>query len=75
MVTGRFSSSYVVREKRSVFFQNAWRSAAGYKLLQSSSRIETHEFQNAKEAGLIISEFAEYFPIMDINNYDLEEEE
>lgn len=72
LARGQFSDSYILRQKRSVFFQNAWRDSMGFELLDNSSRIPTDEYQKAKAAGLIIEEFSEFFPIMDINGFSLD---
>lgn len=70
--TGQFSGEFQERERRAMFFRNAWCDSHGYPLFEVSERLPTTEFQMAKDAGLLTEEFAVFFPILDVD--ELKEE-
>jgi hypothetical protein len=63
--TGQFSSDYRLRERRAVFFSNAWKDSLGYTLLSISDNVPTPDYQKAKQDGLLTEEQKGNFPILD----------
>jgi hypothetical protein len=61
---GQFSTDYRVRERRAVFFSNAWKDALGYALITVSDNVPTSDYQKAKKDGQLISENKDNFPIL-----------
>ena len=62
---GTYSGDYKIREKRAVFFRNAWCDALGFNLIDLSDRVPTPEYQEAKKLGLLSKEYSANFPILD----------
>jgi hypothetical protein len=62
---GEFSGDYKIREKRAVFFRNAWCDSLKYSVIDVSGRIPTKEYQTAKSKGLINDENKDRFPILE----------
>ncbi len=61
LATGNYHSSYQIREKRAVFFQNIWRDKYSKKLRTDyHGRFETKEYQNAKKSGQL-NKFVSYY--------------
>ena len=65
---GQFSSDFKTREKRAVFFRNAWCDALHFNLIEISNRIPTTEYQKAKTKGLIQDSYSNYFPILNLED-------
>jgi hypothetical protein len=63
--TGQFSSDYRIREKRAVFFKNAWCDSLGYGVIQMSDRVPTPEYSKSKELDLLTPAHESEFPILD----------
>lgn len=63
--TGAYSGDFRTREKRVIFFRNAWCDVQGFGLIEISDRIPTPEYQEAKKLGLIEASFSAFFPILD----------
>ena len=58
---GKYHSSYPIREKRAVFFQNIWRDTHSKKLRTDyHGRFETNEYQKAKKSGEL-NQFVQYY--------------
>lgn len=62
--TGQFFSDYRIRERRAVFFSNAWKDSAGYPLLTTSDNVPTPDYQFAKEQGLLTEDQKNTFPLL-----------
>ncbi len=61
LANGKYHSSYPVREKRAIFFQNIWRNTHSTKLRTNyHGRFETIEYQSAKKTGTL-KEFVQYY--------------
>ena len=61
LANGKYHSSYPIREKRAVFFQNIWRYTHSKKLRTDyHGRFETYEYQKAKKAGEL-NQFLKYY--------------
>lgn len=69
---GEFSGDFQERERRAMFFRNAWRDSMDLPLFEMSERVPTTEYQMAKDSGLISEEYAIFFPILDVD--ELKEE-
>lgn len=72
---GTFSGDFKIREKRAVFYRNAWCDSLHFPLINVSGRTQTMEYQKAKEKGLISPENQELFPILSTTNESAEGEE
>lgn len=70
---GEYSGDYRIREKRAMFFRNAWFDAMRLPLVGISNRIETTEYQQAKELGLVTEENKTSFPILDFTEHEAED--
>lgn len=67
LANGKYHSSYSIREKRAVFFQNIWRNTHSKKLRTDyHGRFETNEYQEAKKAGKLVQFVKYYFAYNDI---------
>lgn len=67
LANGKYHSSYTIREKRAVFFQNIWRNTHSKKLRTDyHGRFETNDYQNAKKAGELMQFVQHYFAYNDI---------
>lgn len=64
LAEGHFSKDYRMRERRAFFFVNAWRDALNLSLISTSDRIETTDYQYAKNEGLLSVENASLFPLI-----------
>jgi hypothetical protein len=62
--TGQFSSDYRLRERRAVFFSNAWKDSRGYTLLSISDNVSTPDYQKAKQDGLLTEDQKGNFPLL-----------
>ena len=62
--TGQFSADYRLRERRAVFFSNAWKDSLGYSLLTASDNVPTPDYQKAKLDGALIEEQKANFPLL-----------
>ncbi len=62
--TGQFSADYRIRERRAIFFSNAWKDSFGYPLLSISDNVPTPDYRSAKEANLLTEDQKESFPIL-----------
>lgn len=61
LANGRYNSSYPVREKRAIFFQNIWRNLHAKELRTDyHGRFETKEYQIARKNGKV-KQFVEYY--------------
>lgn len=61
LANGKYHSSYPVREKRAVFFQNIWRRTHARKLRADyHNRFVTNEYQKAKKSGGV-KRFVNYY--------------
>jgi len=59
LANGNYHSSYPIREKRAVFFQNIWRNTHSKELRTSyHGRFETNEYQKSKNAGELMQDAA-----------------
>lgn len=62
---GEFSGDYTIREKRAVFFRNAWCDSQKFPIIEISGRVPTPEYKTARDAGVLTLENAAFFPILD----------
>jgi hypothetical protein len=62
---GQFSADYRIRERRAIFFSNAWKDSLGYPVLSISDNVPTPDYQKAKQDGLLMEEEKQNFPILD----------
>jgi hypothetical protein len=62
--TGQFSSDYRLRERRAVFYSNAWKDSQKLPLLNVSDNVPTLDYQKAKDDGLLAEDQKSNFPII-----------
>lgn len=66
LANGKYHSSYPIREKRAIFFQNIWRNTHSKKLRTNyHGRFKTDEYQKAIKSGKIKQFVSHYFEYND----------